>query len=429
MTVDCHHTDAALQQKLEQIYSLHSKKMDFRLDKGPYVDLLHKLGNPHLCLPPTIHIAGTNGKGSTLAFLKSLAESDGLSVHAYTSPHLRVFNERITLNGNPVSDDKLHEYLDLIFEVNDGAPLTFFELTTALMFKAMADHPADLCLLEVGLGGRLDATNIIQSPAATVITSIGYDHMDWLGHEITQIAGEKAGIMKPNAPCFIAPQAYPETYPVFAAKAKDLKTDCHCVNTLQNLPPLGLVGAHQVQNASTALTVWHALRYQKTGLSLNDFIAQDKIKKALAATRWPGRMEKLSDHPEIWFDCGHNQDGALAIAAQVKTWTAEHPDRPVHLILGLAKDKNPQDFLQPFDGMIASVTCVDLPNARNPQSAEDLQKALKAQSPSCPVYRCKSIEQGIDYVQTLSSDPIILITGSIYLYELLPDMTPPYIPK
>ena len=208
MAVDASHSDPSIQSRLEAIYKLHTKKMDFRLDEGPYRDLLDKLGNPQNHLPPAIHFAGTNGKGSTLAFMKSIFEEAGLSVHTYTSPHLLKFNERITLNGAHISNDKLLQYLDLIESANEDAPVTFFEYTTALAFKAMTDHPADICLIETGLGGRLDCSNVIERPLATAITSIGYDHMDWLGTRIADIAYEKAGIMKSGCPCFIAPQIY-----------------------------------------------------------------------------------------------------------------------------------------------------------------------------------------------------------------------------
>jgi dihydrofolate synthase/folylpolyglutamate synthase len=184
MTLDCGHSNDIIQKRLEAIYDLHTKKMDFRLDKGPYIDLLAALGNPHLHLPPVIHVAGTNGKGSTIAFLKSIYEAAGLSVHVYTSPHLIQFNERIVLGGAQITDDQLLHYFDLIDKANDGASITFFEYTTALAFKAFADNPADICLLETGLGGRLDCTNVIQNPLATLITPIGYDHTEWLGHDI-----------------------------------------------------------------------------------------------------------------------------------------------------------------------------------------------------------------------------------------------------
>ncbi len=394
MTLDSNHPNSEIQAKLEAIYSLHTKKMDFRLDKGPYRDLLTAIGNPHLHLPPAIHVAGTNGKGSTIVFLKSLCEAAGMSVHAYTSPHLLKFNERITLNGAHISDAVLNHYLDMIETTNAGAPLTFFEYTTALAFKAFADHPADICLLETGLGGRLDCTNVIEKPMATVITSIGHDHMDWLGHDITDIAREKAGIMKAGSPCFIAPQDY-DVMHVFEKKAKDVGCDLHAVKRLDDLTDLGLAGEHQKDNASVALKTLETL-----GHVIN--------RAALAVAKWPARMEKISDSPEIWFDCGHNQEGAEAIAKQLKQWRTKDPDRHIHLVLALARDKDPNDFLAPLWPYIDHVTCVDLLNARNPQSAEELRIRINAQKP---------VKIGtIDDVFSDAND-ITMITGSLYLYE------------
>jgi dihydrofolate synthase/folylpolyglutamate synthase len=402
--LDTSHPNKILQAKLEAIYNLHQKKMDFRLDKGPYRDLLANLGNPHLSLPPTIHIAGTNGKGSTLAFLKSLLEAQGKTVHTYSSPHLIKFNERIVIAGQMIDDKTLEHYIDLIFEVNNGGALTFFEFTTALAFKVFADHEADYCLLETGLGGRLDCTNVIEQPLATIIAAIGYDHMDYLGDNICQIAAEKAGIMKEGVPCFIAPQAYAQVYDVFESHAVKLNCSLHKVERLEDLPPLGLAGEHQKDNASTALA---AIAYP-----LNDM-----TKKALQNTYWPARMEKLSDTPEIWFDCGHNADGAKAIAQQLKSWTEKQPDRPIHLIIGLAADKEPDDFLAPLTPFCDSVICIDLMNARNPQTGLELKKRIAFEQDKFQM--AKNCEEAIQVIlrKSKSENPIILITGSLYLYE------------
>jgi len=372
--------------------------MDFRLDKGPYRGLLVKLGNPQNNLPPVIHVAGTNGKGSTIAFLRSLLEHAGLKVHTYTSPHLIKFNERIVLGSEQITDDQFLCYLDMIDEANNKNPLTFFEYTTALAFKAFADHPADICLLETGLGGWLDCTNVIEKPIATIITSIGYDHLDWLGADIKAIASEKAGIMKANTPCFVAPQAH-DVIDVFEKKAQEVGCELHHVERLSDLPELGLVGDHQKDNASVALTA----------LSLLNII-QDLQASALTTTKWPARMEKLSDDPEIWFDCGHNKDGAEAIAAQLELWKIENANRNIHLVLGLAADKDPNEFLAPLLPHINSLTCVDLPNARNPQDALSLKNKIRCDININTEKRVKNA------IQT-SPHCITLITGSLYLYE------------
>ena len=403
VALDCNHPNIAIEKRLERIYALHTKKMDFRLDKGPYIDLLANLGNPHLNCPPIIHIAGTNGKGSTLAFLKSICEEAGLSIHAYTSPHLIKFNERITLNGRHIDDDQLIEYLNLIDKTNSGAPLTFFEYTTALAFKAFADHPADIVLLETGLGGRLDCTNVIENPLATIITAIGYDHMDWLGSDIAAIAGEKAGIMKAGSPCFIAPQNH-DVRDVLKQKSEIVGCDIHFVKRMDNLSELGLVGDHQRDNASVAV---HAIQ------SVRKDISQNIIDRGLGKTQWPARMEKLSDTPDIWFDCGHNVDGAKTIAAKMKIWKTENPNRQIHLVLGLAADKDPNAFLSPILDYCDSITCVDLLNARNPQYAHDLKDKIEVDvnvSLSSTAHIKDAIRDKDD------KTAITFICGSLYLY-------------
>ncbi|PCI00092.1 MAG: bifunctional folylpolyglutamate synthase/dihydrofolate synthase [Alphaproteobacteria bacterium] len=410
MSYDAIHPNPQIATRLKSIYDLHRKDNDFRLERSPYNELLSALGDPHLNLPPTIHLAGTNGKGSTIAFLKSVYESQGHSVHTYTSPHLLTFNERITLSGESISDDRLLHYLDEIDAANNGRAVTFFEYTTALAFKAMADTPADLCILETGLGGRLDCTNIIENPIATIITAIGYDHMDFLGHSITDIAQEKAGIIKENVPCIVAPQIHPETHTVFKEKSKDV----HFVETRDDLPHLGLVGDHQKQNASTALATIDLLQNQ---FSVTDNAIQNGLKNA----RWAGRMEHITQgalydslppHCELWFDCGHNAEGARAISTQLKAWKDENPARDIHLVLGLATDKNPNDFLSPLLSHINSLTCVDLLSARNPQTAQKLKEKVDLKQD------IKTEKLLRDVAKNIQEMPAILfITGSVYLYR------------
>ncbi len=402
MTLDCDHQNPIVEKRLEGIYNLHTENSVFRLDKGPYIDLLEKLGNPHLNLPPTIHVAGTNGKGSTIAFLKSIYEAAGLSVHVYTSPHLIQFNERIVLGGKQITDDQLLHYFDLIDEANEGASITFFEYTTALAFKAFSDHPADICLLETGLGGRLDCTNVIQHPMATIITPIGYDHTDWLGNDIKVIAGEKAGIMKAGANCYITPQSH-DVMDVFINKANELNIPIHLIKRNNDLPPLALAGDHQKDNASTAIEV-----VKNNHPDIND----DIIKKGLRNTKWPARMEQISYDPEVWFDCGHNAEGAKTIAQQLEQWKNDDPNTPIHLILGLAADKNPNEFLKPIINYIDTLTCVDLLNARNPQNSEELKEKLDMLTNS---YHYRDINELLANIGKKNNNKII-ITGSLYLY-------------
>lgn len=414
MTADAHHPNPEIARRLEAIYALNTKKSVFRLDEGPYRDLLNALDNPQNRLPPAIHIAGTNGKGSTLAFLQRLFEAAGLCVHAYTSPHLMTFNERITLAGRMIDDDTLIRYLDMIETTNAGAPLTFFEFTTAMAFQAMADTPADLCLIETGLGGRLDCTNVIERPLATVITAIGFDHMDWLGATIDKIAAEKAGIMKAGAPCIIAPQPYGDAVrAVFKHKAQEVDCPIHFVERLPDLPPLGLLGDHQKDNASTALMTFSVIASKIPACA---GMTTEGIKTALSRTYWPARMEKVSTNPEIWFDCGHNADGALAIATQMQAWKAENPDRPIHIILGLAADKDPNAFMAPLWAYCDALTCVDLMNARHPQSGTALKNRLA--TTSVPIHINITAR---DAIQAQPADALTLVTGSLYLYEQIKD--------
>jgi dihydrofolate synthase/folylpolyglutamate synthase len=414
VTYDAIHPHLEISKRLSAIYGLHHKDNDFRLERSPYNDLLEKLGNPHLNLPPTIHIAGTNGKGSTLAFLKSIYEQAGYTVHAYTSPHLLTFNERIYLAGEDISDETLLHYLKMVDAANQNNGVTFFEYTTALAFKAMADASADICLLETGLGGRLDCTNIIQKPVATVITAIGYDHMDFLGVTITDIAREKAGIIKPNAPCIIAPQPYHEVLSVFDTKAEDVGAIILHAERQDNLPPLGLVGEHQKDNASTALKTIDSLQKQFP-------VSKQGVETGLQNAKWRARMEKITkgaiydllpQGSELWFDCGHNADGAKAISEQLKLWKRAKPDRPIHLILGLGSDKDPNAFLKSITPYIDSLTCVDLMNARNPQKAEDLAKKITVLN---DMQTKKSLLESIDYSNNTES--ITLVAGSLYLYR------------
>ena len=398
MTLDCDHQNPIVEKRLEGIYNLHTENSVFRLDEGPYIDLLAKIGNPQLNLPPTIHVAGTNGKGSTIAFLKSIYEAAGLSVHVYTSPHLIQFNERIVLGGKQITDDQLLHYFDLIDKTNEGASITFFEYTTALAFKAFADHPADICLLETGLGGRLDCTNVIQHPMATIITPIGYDHTEWLGNDIKVIAGEKAGIMKAGAPCFASPQLH-DVMDVFTGKADELNTPLHIIKRNNDLPPLGLMGDHQKDNASVAIEVV---------TNSHPDINHDIIAKGLQNTKWPARMEKISNNPEVWFDCGHNAEGAKTIAQQLKQWKHDDPNTPIHLVLGLAADKDPNEFLKPIVQHIDALTCVDLPNARNPQSGEELKGRIHVLN--------KDITT-TPKIANITYTSRTLICGSLYLYE------------
>ncbi len=336
---------------LTRLSGLHPKLIDLSLDR--LRRLLAQLGAPETRLPPVIHVAGTNGKGSTCAFLRAMAEAAGLRVHVYTSPHLVRFNERIRLAGHLVTDAALSAALAEVEAANAGAPITVFEIITAAALLLFARTPADLCVLEVGLGGRGDATNVIPTPAAAAITAISLDHQEFLGDTIGQIAAEKAGIIKPGG--LVVTGAQP---PEALAAITQAATNAHATLRRRDqdwtitpggftdaegqlaLPPLGLLGPHQHDNAGIAIA---SLRAALPG------IANAALAAGAAAAVWPARMQRLHgqlsaalpEGSELWLDGGHNEGGAAAIAEVLATWA----DKPVVLIVGMKQTKNPETFL------------------------------------------------------------------------------------
>lgn len=394
---DAHHPNSTLQQKLEHIYQLRREggRVNFE-DATHYQKLLAAFGNPHLNLPPVIHIAGTNGKGSTLATLRSIYETAGYRVHAYTSPHLKVFNERIyladtlslreragerVLKGSYISDPDLEALLDETFAKNGAAPVTFFEFTTAMAFAAFARTPADFVLLETGMGGRLDCTNAVPRPAATIVTQIAYDHMEFLGDTLPKIAAEKAGIMKQGVPCFIAPQTTEAVnegvLDVFRAKAAQLDCPFYIAGQdwtcrpspdgmtfqipkssnpqITTYPKPNLLGPHQIDNTGTAIAtaqilqdMFHLPARSRGFAPAQAGVKQEQIATALQKIHWPGRMERLTDSPlnailpdhwQLWFDGGHNPAAAHVVAAQLALWQQQDP-RPLHIFLGMKEGKD-----------------------------------------------------------------------------------------
>lgn len=410
-----------LQDRLNRIYGFNRSDIASTDLRSPYIELLNRLGNPHLHLPPTIHIAGTNGKGSTLAFIRSIYEAEGYIVHAYTSPHLIQFNERIVIGGQMITDSVLLDYMDMVDAAKGDLQIGFSEYITALAFKVFVDHPADLCLLETGLGGRLDPTNIIPSPYATVITPIGYDHMDYLGHTIKDIAAEKAGIIKPHTPCIIAQQLYPDIMPIFETKSDANHAKLYRADVKRDLPPLGLHGGHQRINASTALTVIDILK--------NHFPVGDMAQiNGLQNCRWPARMEHITRGKihdilpqtcELWFDGGHNTEGAQTIAQQLYQWKT-HQHKNIHIIIGMNASKDAYGFVSKFINHATTVTCIDLPQARPAQSGAMLKQSIikHIESSATPIHSSTDIQSAIQAL-SLDQDDIILICGSLYLYEKL----------
>lgn len=408
MEADAVHPNPKLAAKLSSIYKLHRVFMDFRLERSPYDELLHALGDPHLNLPPVIHVAGTNGKGSTIAMMRAILEEAGLKVHVYTSPHLIKFNERIVLAGEEVSDDTLLKYIDIVEQANKGAQVTFFEFTTALAFKMFSDYEADIVLLETGLGGRLDCTNIIKEAACSVITQIGHDHMDILGETIEEIAAEKAGIIKESGCVVLSPQNYVEARSVIEDIARQKSASFHCADSGDCQLETNLNGDHQTNNVATALKALSVVP------DLN--ITEEQIAAALKKVRWPGRMQSLcaemfglDDAYKLWLDVGHNQEAAEIIALEMKKWHEQGHE--IALIVGMQASKDAENFIKPllpFTGK--NIWCIDNMLSNFPQTAEELAARINAESHIARTYK-EALEQIIDQCPSCH----ILIAGSLYL--------------
>jgi dihydrofolate synthase/folylpolyglutamate synthase len=417
---------------LAELKQLHPRLIDLSL--GRIELLLGKLGNPQGKLPPVIHVAGTNGKGSFTAFLKAMLEAAGKRVHVYTSPHLVRFHERIELAGadgkaRPISETELVDKLLHVQRVNAGEPITYFEITTAAAFVAFAEHPADVLILEVGLGGRLDATNVIARPALSVIMPVSLDHMEKLGATLADIAREKAGILKRGVPAIIAVQPsealevitevarkvgaplslWGQDYEAFEQRGRLV---FQSEERLLDLPPPALMGQHQIANAGTAVAA--ALH-----LGLDD----RAIERGLLTVRWPARMQQLNNGPlsrlllpgsELWLDGGHNAAGGQAIA-QTLAELEERAPKPVGLVLGMMGQKDAGGFLEHFRGLVRRVVTVPVPGS--PESArapEDL--AAAAASLGFNAGPADGVEEAIRLLQEAEEEPLrILICGSLYL--------------
>lgn len=407
---DLVHTHFDLQTKLEEIYSLRRTRSKVNWDRDQFLKLLENFGNPHLDLPPVIHVAGTNGKGSVIAMLRSILSAQGYRVHVYTSPHLIDVNERIVLAGEDISNERLSSLIDQALEFSDGAPLSFFEIITAIAFCAFADVPADVVLLEVGMGGRLDCTNVIEQAIATVINRVSMDHTDFLGDTIEVIAAEKAGIMKKGVPCLIGSQEL-EAYHVMQDTAQ--KIGAHIISGWSidgdmnfsfgaesfEFPMPSLHGAHQVQNAGLALA---------TLFTVHDDLPvfHDSIVEGLQSVWWPARLQKIASHAyelsddyELWLDSGHNDSAGKALAMHI-----QDVDQPVYLILGMLKMKSVELFLEPLRPLIQEIYVVPI-TGNDCFSAFDIEGA----------HDCDTVEQALKIIVNKSPQALILISGSVYL--------------
>ncbi|MCB1503187.1 MAG: bifunctional folylpolyglutamate synthase/dihydrofolate synthase [Bauldia sp.] len=419
---------------LERLLHLHPREIDLSLDR--IESLMGDLGHPERRLPPVIHVAGTNGKGSTTAFMRAMLEADGRRVHVYTSPHLVRFHERIRLGaeggGRFIDEDELADALLAVEKVNGGRPITQFEITTAAAFDVFARHPADVLLLEVGLGGRLDATNVVPSPLATVITAISIDHEKFLGDTLTGIATEKAGILKRGRPAIIAPQAE-----AALAVIEDIADLCHAPlfvanrdwvahaergrlvyqdeDGLLDLPSPRLVGRHQYTNAGTAIAT-----LRRAGLK----VPTAAIEAGLAAVEWPARLQRLTTGAlverapaaaELWLDGGHNPGAGVVIAEAVADLEERAP-RPLYLIAGMLNTKDPVGFFRPFAGLVRRMYAVPVPHSA--AARDPVELATIAAEVGLPTAVASNVGEAIDAI-AMEADgnepPRILICGSLYL--------------
>ena len=406
---------------LARMMSLHPKIIDLTLDR--VWRLLAALGHPERDLPPVIHIAGTNGKGSTVAMLRAGFEGSGAVVHAYTSPHLVRFHERIYVAGAHIAEPALTDLLDECEVANGGAPITYFEITTVAAMLAFARTPADWLLLEVGLGGRLDATNIIERPAMTVITPVSYDHQMYLGETLPEIAAEKAGIIKRGVPCVVGPQedaaleviearaarlgapvlAYGQHWHVAEENGRLVYQD---ESGLLDLPLPVLPGPHQIPNAGGVLAVLRALGHGPAA-----------CEAAVTQARWPARMQRLRDgafaraapQADLWLDGGYNPAAGVAIAGTL----SQMPKRPTHVICGMLNTKDVRGFLAPLKPHIVRLYAVAIPGATATLPAEDTHAAALAVGLDARI----APDVGAALAAIVAEDPSarVLICGSLYL--------------
>lgn len=393
--------------------------------------LLNKLNNPEQKLPPIIHVAGTNGKGSTIAYLKAILEHAGYKVHRYTSPHIKQFNERIVLAGNEISDEYLAEITEETRLAAGDLQTTFFEGTTAAAFLAFSKVQADILLLETGLGGRLDATNVIDNPILSIITPISEDHTEYLGDTITKIAFEKAGIIKPHAPCVISWQLT-EALDVLLNKCKEVGAPFYAFNKQWNfekidegfnfidhldeefipLPNPSLIGIHQIINAATSVAAVKLL---------TDFhITYEDICDGLTHTSWPARMQKITHGVlyemlpqgfELWVDGAHNNGGAEMLAATVDSlWQ----DKPTYLINGRTGNRDIKSFLTYFKNKVKLVCGVKVRSEPLGELATNIVNGAK--EVGLDAYECDSLQDAIKLILSKSEKPArILVCGSLYL--------------
>jgi len=422
---------------LERLRALHPKKIDLSL--GRMRRLCAALGDPQRKLPPVVHVAGTNGKGSTVAYLRAIGEAAGLRVHVFTSPHLVRFAERIRLAGTLITDEHLAAVLERVEAANAGEPITFFEITTAAAFQAFSEVDADLCLLEVGLGGALDATNVIERPAVSVIAPVDYDHREFLGETLEAIAGEKAGIIKPGSHVVVARQ--PEAaMAVIESRAAVLGAQMQVMGTdfdawseagrllvqtqerLLDLPLPSLPGVHQIDNAGLAAVAALTLKEAR--------IDETAIAEGIAEAVWPARFQLLTKGPlgemaraagaDLWLDGGHNPHAAEAVARTLSQMAAKD-GRPVVLIVGMLANKDAEGFLHAFADLKPTVIAIpfEAETASPPERIVDAARAAGLTAETAP-----SLEKATARALETPGPPHVLICGSLYLAGEVLAMSP-----
>lgn len=407
---------------LERMMSLHPKIIDLTLDR--MWRILAALDHPQRRLPPVIHVAGTNGKGSTLAMIRAGLEGAGRTAHAYTSPHLARFHERIRLRGELIEESTLSRLLDTCLQTNGPDPITYFEITTAAALLAFSQTPADFTLLEVGLGGRLDATNVVDRPALCVITPVDLDHQQFLGDSLERIAAEKAGILRRGVPVVVGPQpdaalevieaqaarlgapvlAHGQHWHVWEERDRLVFQD---ETGLLDLPLPALAGPHQIRNAGTALAALRALGQGEAA-----------AEAAMTDVHWPARMQRLSRGPlvraapeaQLWLDGGHNPHAAAALVDTLNTL----PRRPTHLIVGMLSTKDVGGFLAPLAAVADGLTAVSVPGQGATLSAGETVAAARAAGHRA-VSRADSVSAALNAIVAREPRARVLICGSLYL--------------
>ncbi|MDG1275291.1 MAG: Mur ligase family protein, partial [Alphaproteobacteria bacterium] len=380
---------------IERLERLHPKIIDLSLDR--LNNLLNALDNPQKRLPPVIHVAGTNGKGSTIAILRSIQNAAGLSIHAYTSPHLVHLNERFVIAGKEITEKSLIQTLTECENANAGAEITFFEIITAAGLLVFSKIKADLLLLEVGLGGRFDATNVVSNPILSIITPISLDHQQYLGDTLEKIAYEKAGILKEKRPAIIGQQG-PEALKVIKLKAEETGSPLFIFQRDWNITETksaikfevegstsyfekpNLKGIHQIQNAGIAIAATH---YLKEVLPIKN----GSIDQGLLTVKWPARLQKINEGPlinilptnvELWIDGGHNQNASLLIAHTIRNWKIKNPCLSIHMVFGCLSNREIKALLQPFINIIDLVQTVRIPEQANSASRELVAHTAKS---------------------------------------------------